>query len=168
MREKKRNHAGIFCEGCAMAHGQLFFFSTHDHGVENRKVEKQEKRRDPRVHGYRRAKRQDGAAEIQGIARIGIGASHSQNFLFVQIAGGVSAQAKTSQTNKPTEQDAPRLRARKPEHHSGQGIAEANTPTHKEAARFAHCRASICLQTASKTVATSSCSKEGSGRSPRL
>jgi hypothetical protein len=55
-----------------------------------------------------RACGKDGAAEVERVARVRVRAADRQNFLFVQIAGRVTAHEQPQCTNCSAHQDASR------------------------------------------------------------
>src|SRR5690348_7318137 len=168
MREKKRDSTSVFFEGCAMLQAQFLFFATHHHGIKNRKIHKENECGNPRPRRDCSANGQHRAPQVERIARVGIRPRDCEYFLFVQIPSRIRADQQSKRTHETTNHDATRRGISKPKNGSSQWITEANAPAHEKFAGNSHRRASTCLRTASKTLVTSSSSKDGSGWSPRL
>ena len=102
---------------------KLRFFAAHDDGIEQCKVSAQNSRGYPRMRCNARPYGEDGAAKIERIARVRVGACDGQNFLFVQMARSACANEQTEQAKRRSPENAARSRAREPQDENRKRIA---------------------------------------------
>src|SRR5271154_5156811 len=120
------------------------------------------------MRGNSRAEREDGAAQIKRIARVGVRAGDGQGLLLVKIASGVSAQPQTQRADQRANCNVARRGPREPQNGDGQRISQADTPTGKECGAVAHVRGPISWWIAAITSGTEIFRMAGSVSSIRL
>src|SRR5271157_1093307 len=118
------------------------------------------------MHRHRRANGHDAAAEIERVARVGIGPGRGEHLLFVQIAGGAGADGEANQADRRAKKNGARSRARQKKSHNREEIADAHAPTGEKIERR-HAFFPRDWRTALNTSSTERANKEGSGTSPR-
>ncbi len=141
--KEKRDGLGVGVEGGAMMPAEFEFFAAHDKRVDEREIREKENRGGPRTHGDGGAEGENAAAEIEGIARVGIGAGGGEDGLLVEVASGVRANDETDEANASANQDGARDGTREAESEDGENVADADAPaseeveeSHAEAARM--------------------------------
>ena len=75
------------------------------------------------MHGDSGAEGEKTAAEVQRIAGAGVGAGDGEDFLLVQIAGGVGANDEADEANSGTEKYRVQRRTRDEKHDYSEEIA---------------------------------------------
>ena len=111
---------------------EFVFFPAHDEGVDQGEVEQEQGGCDPGTHGDGCAEDEEKAAEVQRIARVGVGARDGEDFLLVKIAGGVGANDEADEANGGTEENGTERGTREEKHNDGDEIAESNTPAREK------------------------------------
>ena len=66
---------------------------------------------------------------------MGVGACGGEDFLFVEIAGGVGANGEADETDAGTDEDGARDGAGEPEHDDGKQVADSDAPASEEVER---------------------------------
>ena len=74
-----------------MAEAEFGFFAPHYNRIKQREVDTEKSEGDPAVRRNADAESKDCAPKVQRIARVGVRARNGQDFLFVKMARGRSA-----------------------------------------------------------------------------
>lgn len=111
--KKEGDGVGIGVEGGAVMAAEFDFFSAHDEGVDEGKIEEEEGGGEPGVHGNGGAEGEDAAAEVERIAGAGVRAGGGEDGLFVEIAGGVGADGEAEEADAGADQNRARGGVRK-------------------------------------------------------
>lgn len=111
---------------------KFVFFAAHDERIDQSKIEQEHGGDDPRVHGNGGAKGEQTATEVERIAGAGVGTGDGEDFLLVEVAGGVSANDEAEEADGGTEKNRVERGTREEQHDDGEEIAEANTPAGEE------------------------------------
>ena len=130
--KEERYGLGVGVEGGAVVAAEFEFFAAHDEGVNEGEIGEEENGGAPGVHGDGGAQGQDAAAEVERVAGIGVWAGGGEDFLLVEVAGGVGANDEADQTNAGTEKNGARDWTREIEHDDGKQVADADTPAGEE------------------------------------
>src|SRR6266851_6850884 len=146
---------------------QFLLFPPHDHAINEGEIAAQDCRCNPGTRSHGNAQRQNGASEIQRIARVSIRPQYRENFLLVQITRGASANEQSDRSQNCAAQDAAWNGSRHPQHENRERIAQPHAPPRQQL-RNVHAVAPTMRRTASNTESTSIASIEASGSLPRL
>ncbi len=112
--EKEGDHGGVGIEGGAVFCAEFTFFAAHDEGIDQGEIEEQQGGDNPGMHGDGSAEGEETTAEVQRIAGAGVGAGDGEDFLLVEITGGVGANDEAEEADGGTEKNGvERGRARK-------------------------------------------------------
>ncbi len=131
-REEERNGLGVGVEGCAMVAAKFEFFAAHDKGVDEREISEEENGGGPGVHGHGGSEGEDAAAEVERIARVGVGTGGGEERLLVEVAGGVGADEETDDADAGSEENGARDGAGEIEDEDGEDVTDADAPAGEE------------------------------------